>query len=1033
MSDAISKKHNNNNNEANDIHMFDSIEIQPAHNNFGTLTKQTRPTVKDLSMGHLEQHFTRHADQSADVVLEDQEVEPNGTPVVDPDQDTDGKHSASKKSARNKPQKKFGTLDGVLARCLLCIWGVIMYLRTGWIVGNAGIWQTTIIMLLATSVTFFTSLSLSAICTNGEVKSGGYYFIISRSLGPEFGGVIGILFAFANCISVAMYLAGFAETIVAQYTAYVTGSSFWDIVLWAEVTLSLILLLALRGVAGIIKFDMVLIVVLIISIIVYFVGTFGVTAPQPDTLGYTGYASDTFRANWNADYVNDETNFITVFAVFFPAVTGEMAGANISGDLKKPEVNIPVGTISAILISTVVYIGIAWSLGGCVLRNVGDSETAGLWYDYQIMPKISAWAPLVIVGIFASTLSSGMSCFVGAPRIFQAVCQDNLFPSLRYFAKGRDHDGEPVRAYFIVYVICFLAILTGNINIIAPIITNFFLVTYAVMNACTFMWSVTNSPGWRPTFKFYNKWISLLASIECVVLMFLIDWLMALITVVIGVLLYQYVAYINPNVEWGTASEALAYVQTSNKLLKYQANKAHAKIERPKFLIFNRSLQHLQQMYAFTQTMNQKFHGMTTVGDVVVGSHKDPNVTNTFVRRARDHHWDDIPVEIAQNSLIETCIASTFVEGVRTVLQTAGIGPIRPNVAVFNVKDFSTEHAIAKTGACKTVALKPPKEQSTKRDDEHDATPDYIHGLQDALLTGMGVLLVAGHEYIDWSAPRTGFIDIWWLYDDGGLTVLIPYLIQSHRLWRDCHLRIMAIENLGISEQNELANLISKLRIKAEIVEVGDAQNLDVQTDSVDIGTDEADASKKTVQHEKTPHDDVDADFPLIDNDNDNDDDDDDDRKGADTEDTDHETAAADIHNTFFQSKLPKSSYMDQKYKAKSLRHEVFTYDDISDLNPDNQHHNHAKSTYAQQEMYDILHDAKITDYARRKLMKYMKLGQCIARSRDSALCVVTMPFPKSEYTSYEYSKILQCLTPKNMSNLIFVRGNQDQVLTFAL
>merc|ERR1719162_424845 len=219
-------------------------------------------------------------------------------------------------------------------------------------------------MLLASSVTFLTSLSLSAICTNGEVKSGGYYFLISRSLGPEFGGVIGLLFAFANCISVAMYLQGFSETIVAQYAetadATVTGSITWDIVLWAECTLVLILLMSFRGVGGIIKFDMVLLVLLLISIVVYFVGTFGVTEPDPQGTGYTGYTSETFNANWNPSYIDGET-FITVFSVFFPAVTGEMAGANISGELRNPSYAIPHGTLSAIVISTVA-LSVPWGI-----------------------------------------------------------------------------------------------------------------------------------------------------------------------------------------------------------------------------------------------------------------------------------------------------------------------------------------------------------------------------------------------------------------------------------------------------------------------------------------------------------------------------------------------------------------------------------------------------------------------------------------------------------------------------------------------
>jgi len=1074
----------------------DTVEIQPSRQNFGSITNRTRPTVPDLSMGTLAKRFQRddsntrslrHQESSKDMatMLEEQELDENDEAI-----------NKSRKSTKDKEKtepKKFGTFDGVLARCLLCIWGVIMYLRTGWIVGNAGIWQTIIIMLLASSVTFLTSLSLSAICTNGEVKSGGYYFLISRSLGPEFGGVIGILFAFANCISVAMYLTGFSETIVSQYSPIddpspLTGSQTWDIVLWAEITLICILLMALRGVGGIIKFDMVLLVVLVMSIIVYFVGTFGVTDEDADGIGYTGYDPTTFKENWNANYLPGES-FITVFSVFFPAVTGEMAGANISGDLRNPSYAIPHGTLSAIVISTLVYIGIALSLGGCVLRSVGDGDTLGLYYDYQIMPTISAFAPLVILGIFASTLSSALSCFVGAPRIFQAVCKDALFPRLTYFGKGRDKDGEPQRAYMIVFVICFLALLTGNINLIAPIITNFFLITYAVMNYSTFTWSLTRSPGWRPTFRWYNKWVSLLASAECIALMFMIDWLMALITVVVGLLMYKYVAYTEPNVNWGTAAEAITYVETCKRLIKYQTIKSHAKVQRPKFLIFNRNKKHTQQMYAMASIMNEKFQGITMIGDIIIGSPRDHRITNRYVRRARNHQYMDIPVAIIKDSLIQTCIAPSFVDGMRTILQTAGIGAIKPNVALLNMKDYAnhTQRELGsspskpsglqsttmspnslKTMKSSTVpqySIVPSTSAPLQMEEERSAivpsfdAPDYIDGIQDALLTGMGVMMVAGDEDIDWTVKRNGFIDIWWLYDDGGLTVLIPYLLKSHNLWKDCKLRIMALENLGYSEQNELAALMTKLRIDAEIVPVRSDSSqfggrISIHKDdresrdkSGEIELEEVVVKgnfHKTSEGDKTPRDDVLADKPLTEDEEKTTDD----QVAAAAEQRQPEGNPAspeqaaeqgiDLNNTLFKgSKLMVSSYVDMHSRQRSLRHEVFTYDHIDDLNPDNMKVgvsiSESKKLKGSDKEEEDMKEDNVSKYARRKLRKYRKLGRLIERSKDSDLCIVTMPFPRAEYTSYEYMRILQSLRPKSMNNLIFVRGNQDQVLTFSL
>ena len=101
---------------------------------------------------------------------------------------------------------------------MLNIWGVILFIRISWVVAHAGIGFAFLIIILASTVTTITSLSMSAICTNGEVKGGGTYYMISRSLGPEFGGSIGIIFAIANAVAIAMYSVGFAETLKEIFT-----------------------------------------------------------------------------------------------------------------------------------------------------------------------------------------------------------------------------------------------------------------------------------------------------------------------------------------------------------------------------------------------------------------------------------------------------------------------------------------------------------------------------------------------------------------------------------------------------------------------------------------------------------------------------------------------------------------------------------------------------------------------------------------------------------------------------------------------
>ncbi len=116
---------------------------------------------------------------------------------------------------REKPRRndgKLGTFLGVFTPTILTILGVIMYLRLGWVVGQMGLARTILIVVLANAITLATTLSFSAIATNIRVGVGGAYFIISRSLGPELGGAIGLPLFLSQVFSVTLYSFGLAES-----------------------------------------------------------------------------------------------------------------------------------------------------------------------------------------------------------------------------------------------------------------------------------------------------------------------------------------------------------------------------------------------------------------------------------------------------------------------------------------------------------------------------------------------------------------------------------------------------------------------------------------------------------------------------------------------------------------------------------------------------------------------------------------------------------------------------------------------------
>ncbi|KAJ1374248.1 hypothetical protein KIN20_036897 [Parelaphostrongylus tenuis] len=265
---------------------------------------------------------------------------------------------------------KFGWIQGVFVRCLLNIFGVMLYLRISWVAGQAGVGLGSLIVLLASVVTTITAISTCAICTNGDVKGGGAYFLISRSLGPEFGGSIGLIFSVANAVGAAMYIVGFAETVrdlLREASLHIIDAGMWDVRLVGFVTCVVLAGVVFIGTEFESKMQMGLLVILLASIADYVVGSF-IPPNEATTLrGATGYSIRTLTENLLPAF-RDGEDFFSVFAVYFPAATGIMAGANISGDLADPQRAIPIGTLLAIAVTTSVYLATVWMTGSTCVR-----------------------------------------------------------------------------------------------------------------------------------------------------------------------------------------------------------------------------------------------------------------------------------------------------------------------------------------------------------------------------------------------------------------------------------------------------------------------------------------------------------------------------------------------------------------------------------------------------------------------------------------------------------------------------------------
>ena len=195
-------------------------------------------------------------------------------------------------------------------------------------------------------------------------------------------------------------------------------------------------------------------------------------------------------------------SFTEAFALFFPSVTGIMAGSNRSGDLANAQSSIPRGTIAATLVTSLLYLLTTFMYGAVASRDVLAAKNSVL------LSAVVSWPHeyIVRVGIVLSTLGAGLQSMTGAPRLLQAIANDNLIPALRPFRGS----GEPRLALGLCIVIIAGCIAPGSLNFVAPIITMFFLLCYMFVNLACLLQDLLKEPNWRPRFHLYHPVTALL-------------------------------------------------------------------------------------------------------------------------------------------------------------------------------------------------------------------------------------------------------------------------------------------------------------------------------------------------------------------------------------------------------------------------------------------------------------------------------------------------------------------------------------------
>ncbi|XP_069368143.1 solute carrier family 12 member 7 isoform X4 [Paralichthys olivaceus] len=801
----------------------------------------------------------------------------------------------SKKKAVKSPQ--MGTFMGVYLPCLQNILGVILFLRLTWIVGTAGILESLAIVCLCCSCTMLTAISMSAIATNGVVPAGGSYYMISRSLGPEFGGAVGLCFYLGTTFAGSMYILGTIEILltyivpkaaifVAEKKEDQLDALLNNMRVYGTCCLALMAVVVFVGVKYVNKLALVFLACVILSILAIYAGVIKTIFEPPDfpvcmlgnrTLqnlnfdkclktdfidnmtvttklwmlfcegpelnatcndyfvnnnvtmiqGIPGLTSRVISENMWSEYgplgmmvenkklsslggsdsaqdiympyvVNDITTFFTLLVgIYFPSVTGIMAGSNRSGDLRDAQKSIPVGTILAIATTSVIYVTCVVLFGACIegvlLRDkFGDSVKGNLVIGTLSWP--SPW--VIVIGSFFSCCGAGLQSLTGAPRLLQAIARDGIVPFLQVFGHGKAN-GEPTWALLLTAGICEIGILIASLDAVAPILSMFFLMCYLFVNLACAVQTLLRTPNWRPRFKYYHWALSFLGMSLCLALMFICSWYYAIVAMAIAGCIYKYIEYRGAEKEWGDGIRGLSLNAARYALIRLEEAPPHTKNWRPQVLVLlnvdsDQGVKHPRLLSLTTQLKAGK--GLTIVGNVLEGTYLTKDAE---AKRAEQNIKSSMSAERTKG-FCHVVVSSNLRDGMSHLIQSAGLGGMKHN----------------------TVLMAWPG--TWRQSNDPQSWKNFIETVRESTAAHHALLVAKNVDSFPTNQDRLGegTIDVWWVVHDGGMLMLLPFLLRQHKVWRKCKMRIFTVAQMddnSIQMKKDLQMFLYHLRLDAEV------------------------------------------------------------------------------------------------------------------------------------------------------------------------------------------------------------------------
>uniref|UniRef100_A0A0D9Y7B7 Cation chloride cotransporter n=1 Tax=Oryza glumipatula TaxID=40148 RepID=A0A0D9Y7B7_9ORYZ len=654
----------------------------------------------------------------------------------------DGENAGIAIGHPKETETKLDTMMGVFVPCLQNILGIIYYIRFTWIVGMGGVWQSLVLVAFCGSCTFLTTISLSAIATNGAMKGGGPYYLIGRALGPEVGVSIGLCFFLGNAVAGAMYVLGavetfldavpsaefFQESVTVVTNTFVNGTAagnattistpnLHDLQVYGIIVTILLCFIVFGGVKIINKVAPAFLIPVLFSILCIYIGVF--IAPRPNASKWiTGLSITTLKDNWSSDYQRTNNAGVpdpngALLGLYFPAVTGIMAGSNRSASLKDTQRSIPIGTLHATISTTMMYLLSVFLFGALSTRE-------GLLTDRLLCAAVAWPSPAVVyAGIILSTLGAALQSLTGAPRLLAAIANDDILPVLNYF---KAYEGsEPHVATLFTSFICISCVIIGNLD----------------------------AGDWGDGFK-------------------------------------------------------SAYFQLALRSLRSMgANQVHPKNWYPIPLIFCRPWGKLPEdvpchpkLADFANCMKKKGRGMSIFVSIIDGDYHESAEDAKTACRQLSAYIDYRRCE----GVAEIIVAPSTSIGFRSIVQTMGLGNLKPNIVVMRYPEI------------------------WRRENLTQIPSTFVSIINDCITANKAVVIVKGlDEWPNEYQRQYGTIDLYWIVRDGGLMLLLSQLLLTKESFESCKIQVFCIAEED-TEAEELKADVKKflydLRMQADVIVV---------------------------------------------------------------------------------------------------------------------------------------------------------------------------------------------------------------------